>query len=280
MNDPHRYFNKSREPASAPPSRTMTPLASTQHIATQTSPVSLDAPILRRGSSSKPAVLRVKELKELVDEELFNQEYALYSQHDDNYSDEQYIRRDLKSLKGKLDEMHKDIPEGAAVPPIAEVKEVEPDITEEAIPTIAMEKVKELREPEEVSPIVTVDLNHSPMKKKIKVIESDRKKLQEPQKQEIHGPVPAHAAPIPGPSRAAPVAVHPPPIHCQLPTGERVAVPYFKATQSRKFCSRTASGTWTLRFDATGQMVFCRRRHPAIQRSSDGKQIIINVFIF
>ncbi|EZA52532.1 hypothetical protein X777_08011, partial [Ooceraea biroi] len=116
----------------------------------------------------KPAVLRVKELKELVDEELFNQEYALYSQHDDNYSDEQYIRRDLKSLKGKLDEMHKDIPEGAAVPPIAEVKEVEPDITEEAIPTIAMEKVKELREPEEVSPIVTVDLNHSPMKKKIK----------------------------------------------------------------------------------------------------------------
>ncbi|RLU19724.1 hypothetical protein DMN91_008281 [Ooceraea biroi] len=42
----------------------------------------------------------------------------------------------------------------AAVPPIAEVKEVEPDIIEEAILTIAMKKVKELREPEEVSPLV------------------------------------------------------------------------------------------------------------------------------
>jgi len=80
-------------------------------------------PVIDR--SSKPAALKtydprckdilrfMKELNELAKskaklaEELFNQEYELYSQRDDkrSASDEKYIRTEIKSLKGKLDEM-------------------------------------------------------------------------------------------------------------------------------------------------------------------------------
>jgi len=80
-------------------------------------------PVIDR--SSKPAALKtydprckeilkfMKELNELAKskaklaEELYNQEYELYSQRDDkrSASDEKYIRTEIKSLKGKLDEM-------------------------------------------------------------------------------------------------------------------------------------------------------------------------------
>ncbi|XP_028046252.2 ubiquitin carboxyl-terminal hydrolase 8 isoform X2 [Monomorium pharaonis] len=82
-------------------------------------------PVIDR--SSKPTALKtydprckeilkfMKELNELAKskkklaQELLSQEYELYSQNEDKYniSDEEYLRSDIKSLKVKLEDMHK-----------------------------------------------------------------------------------------------------------------------------------------------------------------------------
>ncbi|RLU18415.1 hypothetical protein DMN91_008772 [Ooceraea biroi] len=222
-------------------------------------------PVIDR--SSTPAALKtydprckevprfVKELNELAKstsklaEELSNQAYALYSQRDE-YSarDEQYIRTDLKSLKGKLDEMH------------------EMYLTVENEFNVYCKEADATKFDPDDNEKTNLEFNHFLMKKEIKdeiedeEIENDWKKLQEA----FFRPRIWSTVTIPGPSRAAPaprpVPVHPPPIRCQLPTGEQVAVPYFTAVKSRKFRARTANGLWVLRFDRTGKMTFCRHR--------------------
>ncbi|RLU22130.1 hypothetical protein DMN91_006510 [Ooceraea biroi] len=137
-------------------------------------------PVIDR--SSKPAALKtydprckevlrfMKELNELAKsksklaEELFNQEYALYSLRDDKYSasDEQYIRTDIKSLKGKLDEMHKMY------------------LTVENEFNVYCKEADAIKfNPTDDNEKTNLEFNLSLLKKKIKDIESDRKKLQE-----------------------------------------------------------------------------------------------------